>query len=45
MKKTTQDILVDAINMVEPVELRNLIKKAFTQFLDEQITNLEGVEA
>lgn len=40
-KPTTAQVLADAIEMVQPVELRELIKKAFRQFLDEQIALLE----
>jgi hypothetical protein len=40
--KTTQEILAEAIEMVQPIELRETIKKAFNQWLDEQIAHLEG---
>lgn len=39
--KSTAEVLADTIEMVQPVELRKLIKKAFNQFLDEQIKMLE----
>ena len=39
--KTTAEILAEAIEMVEPKELRELIKKAMRQWLDEQIALLK----
>jgi hypothetical protein len=38
--KTTSQILAEAIEMVQPIELRETIKKAFNQWLDEQIEHL-----
>ena len=39
-KPTTAQVLADTIEMVKPIELRELLKKAMRQWLDEQITFL-----
>ena len=39
--KTAENILIEAIEMVKPEELKELIKKAFIQFIEEQISTLE----
>jgi len=39
--KTTSQVLAETIEMVQPIELRELIKKAMAQWLDEQIEFLE----
>jgi len=35
---STAEVLAETIEMVEPKELRDLLKKAMSQWLDEQIT-------
>lgn len=39
--KSTAQILAESIEMVESKELRDLIKKAMSQWLDEQIALLK----
>ena len=40
--KTTAEVFAETIEMVQPIELRELIKKAMRQWLDENIALMEG---